>query len=217
MPLVCLELSGTELYTINHILQEKPLHHALRKESMDGHVAVATYSGSAVFHSAGGFSFRRIRESLYETILEEIHSEREYICSVLELLTPSMVPAMLDRFVETHGRNMANKIDHLVIERDGKTLMLINFPSCVIRHMMSYKGGRMTTGFSGAVNSLLKVPMLAKYGNVGGTGIFRGCIATEYKEGGYDHARKFHFGIVQEVISRPGLGITLSPIASWDA
>lgn len=217
MPLVCHELSATELYSINRILQEKPLSHALRKETMDGQVTVTTGDGSAVFHSAAGFSFRRIRENLYTTLLEEVHSERECICSVLELAKPSMVSAILDRFVETHGRNLANKIDHIVIERDGKTLMLLNLPSCVIRHMMAYKGGRMTTGFSGAVDSLLKVPMLSKYGNIAGTGMFRGCIATEYKEGGYEHARNFHFGLVQEVVSRPGLGITLSPIASWDA
>jgi len=217
MPLVSHELSVSELYTINRILQEKPLHHALRKETMDGQVTVASTQGCAVFHSAAGFSFRRIRENLCATVLEEIDAEREYLCTALELGSRSMVSAMLDRFVETHGQNMANKIDHIVIERDGKILMLVNLPSCVIRHMMAYKGGRMTTGFSGPVESLLKIPMLEKYGNVAGTGVFRGCIATEYMEGGYEHARNFHFALVQEVVSRPGLGITLSPIAAWNA
>jgi hypothetical protein len=219
MPLVCAELSATDVSTLNRILQEKPVTHLLRKESMDGWVSVSSQSGAAVFHSAAGFTFRRIRESLYATILDEINGVREYVCSALQLENPVMVQAMLNRFVERHGLKMASQIDHVLIEHDGKTLMLVNLPSCVVRDMMAPMGGRMTTGFSGSVRALRNIPTLLKYGDIQGDDedVFRGVIATEYKKDSYTYVQGFHYALLQEVISRPGLGITLTPVGRWDA
>ena len=219
MPLVCQELSLANVSNINRVLQGKSPDHPLRKESVDGQITVVSSDGAAVFHSAAGFSFRRIRENLYTTILEEIDANREHLCSALHLKDLSMVPSILDRFVEAHGRKLANKIDHIVIDHDGKLLMLLNLPTCVVRHMIEHTGGRMSTGFSGSVDSLRKIPMLAKYGNIVDTegNMFRGCVMTEYKKDAYAHVRNFHYAIVQEVISRPDLGVTLLPVACWDA
>ena len=219
MPLVCAELSATDVSTLNRIIQEKPVTHLLRKESMDGWVSVSTKGGAAVFHSAAGFAFRRIRESLYTTILDEINGKREYLCSALQLENPAMVQAMLNRFVETHGQKMANQIDHVLIHHDGKTLMLVNLPSCVVRDMMAPVGGRMTTGFSGSVRNLRRIPTLLKFGDIKGNDddAFRGVITTEYKKDSYAYVQGFHYALLQEVISRPGLGITLTPVGRWDA
>ena len=219
MPLVCHELTSDELLIVNRELHEKPLTHPIRKESMDGRVDVFTQSGAVIFHSADGFHFRRVSGSLFETVLAEINMKREYLCSALEIDTLSAVPSILNRFTESHGLRLAAQIDHIIIEYGGKTLMLINLPSTVVRHMMAPMGGRLTTGFAGRVSDLRKIPTIFKYGNLQGsdTDMFRGCIGTEYKKDSYQYVREFHGAFLQEVISRPGLGITVMPLARWDA
>ena len=217
MPLICQEISATELVHINRILHDKPLTHPIRKESMDGNVNVFSSDGAAIFHSADGFRFRRITGSLAETILDEINMKREYLCSALQLDTESAIPMILNRFVEAHGRAAA-QIDYVITKHGGTTLMLINLPSTIVGHMMSATGGRMTTGFSGRVADLRKIPTIFKYGDLKGedSEMFRGCISTEYKKESYQYVREFHAAFLQEVISRPYLGITLMPLARWD-
>jgi hypothetical protein len=87
----------------------------------------------------------------------------------------------------------------------------------VIKQLFEQQGGILRTGFKGPYSSLIKVPTLtnyfefAEYPESDITHVF----ATEYTKGNYEHTRSAHYQLLQEVINRPNLGITLSPVADW--
>ena len=81
MPLVSPDLSKEVLAEVNHAINKLNVAHPLRKETMDGDVSVLEDKGVAVYHSAAGFYFQRIRTNFVETLYEDIRTYRKYICS----------------------------------------------------------------------------------------------------------------------------------------
>jgi hypothetical protein len=75
----------------------------------------------------------------------------------------------------------------------------------------------MKTGFKGPRDNLLKIPTLDKYFEFKETmePTVSSVFATQYEKGNYDYVKSVHYQLLQEVISHPNLGITLSPVAEW--
>jgi len=173
-----------------------------------------------VFCSKKGFRFRRIEESVVQTVSTELYTPNNCLCSVFSLsdATPDIVQKLMNSLSEKHGVKLVNTIDSVLVSYEGDTLMLLNLPSGILRHMMAPSGGLMRTYFGGVVSDLRKIPMLLNYGNLPDTdNHYAGCLTTEYKAGGLDSVTAFHYNLVREVVANPGLGISLSRIATWDA
>jgi hypothetical protein len=156
-------------------------------------------------------------------ILRHIRGSRNYHCTAFEVDAddPSVVEKLLDRFQEQHGVKLRNQMDWCVIHFQGKQLMLCKLPSCMLRHMLAPTGGLMKTLYKGPVESLQSIPTLVKLGVLSNDFIVDGrissAIVTEYKEYHYEAVQRLHWDIVREVVARPHSGITLGPIAVWDA
>lgn len=225
MPLVCEDLSSSTLSALNRRIQRLSADHPLHKECMDGNVRVFVQDNNLIFHSASGFFFEHMppNADLETEIAIAIKTPREYHCSAFEVDAdnPAVVQMLRDRFVEQHGKKLASQIDDCVISFHGKRLMLVKFPSSVLRHMMAPTGGVLKTGFRGTIESLAQIPTLVRLGAVDPAyledGILNHMVATEYKEGYYPLVQRIHWDIVREVIARPHSGIALFPIACWDA
>ena len=222
MPLRCQELPVEIVAALSAKIKKLPLTHPLHKESLDGDLTIFTHNGYAIFHSAAGFYFRHIHDNLESEINAEISGSRGYLCSAFEIDTAdqTVVHQLRDRFQENHGYKMARMIEHHIIPWNGKQLMLVKFPSCVIRHMLASSGGFLKTGFTGKRENLAKIPILVKLGQVPsgeGSDIVNSVIITEYKMEQYMAAMRIHNDILKEVMAHPHLGITLGPIAQWDS
>lgn len=221
MSLTCKDLSDSQRSSIGAVIAGLDAGHSLRKQ-YDAGLTVFMSGDVVVFASAGVrgttmFWFRRGGD-LLATIYDEIRLAREYICGAFELMnSEGAVRGLLDRFQETHGAKMASQIDHVVIEYEGKTLMLAKFPSTVIRHMMARGGGRLCTKISGPAEMLRQVPTLAKFVQIPTEdGPHATMIVTEYERGQLGLAQLMHYDIVREIVSRPHVGICVGPIAVWD-
>ena len=87
--------------------------------------------------------------------------------------------------------------------------------------MLAPSGGLLKTAYSGPVDSLGAIPTLAKLGVLSNDFVVDGkinsMIVTEYKDIHYLIVQRLHWDIVREVIARPHSGITLGPVAVWDA
>jgi hypothetical protein len=210
--LLCEELPPETVAALNAKLQTLPADHPLRKES-----CVVSKDGNCAIFRSSGFYFRRIRHNLESEIVADMREGREYLCSVFEVDQddPSVVQQLRDRFQEQHG-HMAAMIDDHVLTVDGKQLMLVKFPSCVVRDMLEPSGGLLKTGYRGSKASLMQIPTLVRFGQIPEDGNYS-MFVTEYKEHQYYAAKRIHYDILREVISRPNLGITLNPIALWDS
>ena len=224
MPLVCDELSHTTLSALNTRIAKLPDTNPLRKECLDGTVLAFKQNDVLVLHSAGGFYFEHMAVPDMETELaRHIRSPRTYHCTAFEVDDddPSVVEKLLDRFQEQHGVKMRNMIDWCVIKFNGKELMLCKLPPCILRHMLAPSGGLLKTAYSGPVDSLGAIPTLAKLGVLSNDFVVDGkinsMIVTEYKDIHYLIVQRLHWDIVREVIARPHSGITLGPVAVWDA
>jgi hypothetical protein len=224
MPLVCDELSHTTLSALNARVLRLPDANPLRKECVDGAVQVFKQHDVLVLHSAGGFYFEHMAVPDIETELaRHIRSPRNYHCTAFEVDRddPSVVEKLLDRFQEQHGLTMRNMIDWCIVKHGGKDLMLCKLPPCILRHMLAPTGGLMKTGYNGPADKLGAIPTLAKLGVLSNDFIVDGAIksmlATEYKDFHYNAVQRLHWDIVREVIARPHSGITLGPVAQWDA
>jgi hypothetical protein len=224
MPLICDSLPYDKLTKLNARVLRLPETNPLRKECMDGEVRVFVQNDVLILHSAGGFYFEHMAVADVESELaRHIRSPRTYHCTAFEVDRddPSVVEKLLDRFQEQHGVAMRNMIDWCVIKFAGKELMLCKLPPCILRHMLAPTGGLMRTPYSGPVDKLGAVPTLAKLGVLSNDFVVDGRIesmlVTEYKAEHYEAVQRLHWDIVREVIARPHSGITLGPVAVWDA
>jgi hypothetical protein len=177
-----------------------------------------------ILHSAGGFYFEHMATpDLESELMKHIRSTRDYHCSAFEVDAddPSVVEKLLDRFQEQHGTKMRNMIDWCIITHEKKQLMLCKLPSCILRHMLAPTGGLLKTVYSGPITSLQTIPTLVKLGILSNDfvvdGQVRSVLATEYKDYHYYAVQRLHWDVVREVIARPHSGITLGPVAVWDA
>lgn len=224
MPLICDALPYDKLSKLNSRALRLPETHPLRKECADGDVRVFVENNVLVIHSAGGFYFEHMTVADVESELaRHIRTPRTYHCTAFEVDRddPSVVEKLLDRFQEQHGVKMRNMIDWCVINYQGKILMLCKLPPCILRHMLAPTGGMMKTAYSGPVDKLSMVPTLAKLGvlshDFSEDGRIQSMLVTEYKTEHYNAVKRLHWDIVREVIARPYSGITLGPVAVWDA
>lgn len=224
MPLVCNLLDHGVLSRLNALVLSLNTNNPLRKECVDGDVRVFVNGQYLVLHSAGGFYFEHmITTDLESELARHINAPRKYHCTAFEVDDddPSVVTKLLDRFQEQHGLKMRNMIDWCVIKFNNKELMLCKLPPCLLRHMLAPTGGLMKTGYSGPATALANIPTLAKLGVLSSEFIVDGRISsmfvTEYKEVHYNSVQRLHWDIVREVIARPYSGISLSPVAVWDA
>lgn len=219
MPLHCDSLSKDVQDKLNQHIVHLPLENAIRRESTDGDITVSIHGDHVVFHSAAGFYFRKVDNNDIEgAIMKEIHTPREYLCSAFEIDNPSLIQKVLDRIQECHGIKYIHMIDNVHITFKGRNVLLVKFPSCVVRQMMAPSGGIMKTGFSGPTESLKKIPTLVKLANIPeGNDYTSSVFVTEYQKGQLDFVNRLHYDLVKEVIARPYAGITLSPLAIWDA
>ena len=220
MPFVCNELSDEQCSGIVNGIHTLPAEHPLRKDIDDG-ITVFTSGIYAIFHSKNGFYFTRILDGdLMTTIVGELRAARDYLCGAFELKgnDPLVANQLLDRFQELHGVKLVAQIEHTVIDFMGKTLMLAKFPSSVVRHMLSPNGGLLKTAYRGDVESLKQIPTLMKFTQItADSGVYASALVTEYASGHLTIAETLHYDILREIISRPGLGIAVGPIAQWDA
>ncbi len=224
MPLICDALSPTTVSALNRRIAKLSTDHPLHKECLDGVVTAFVTNDTLVLHSAGGFYFEHMATPDLETeLVRHIRTPRDYHCTVFEVDAddPAVVEKLLDRFQEQHGVKMRNMIDWCVITFQGKQLMLCKLPPCILRHMLAPTGGLMKTVYAGPIDSLRKIPTLAKLGVLSSTfevdGNVRSVLATEYRDYHYMAVQRLHWDVVREVIARPHSGITLGPVAVWDA
>ncbi len=219
MPLLCDALSSDTLLELNKRIARLPAEHPLQKE---GNTTIIQNGDYAIFQSEAGLYFRRIQSDLETEIRKEIDGQREYLCSVFEVDEgdPSVVEKLRIRFQESHGQKLARQIEDCVIMLHGKQLMLVKFPSSVLRHMLEPTGGFLRTGFSGLRGNLRQIPTLVQFCQIPSgddSDFVKSVIATEYKEEHYHAAKSVHYNILREVVTRPNLGITLKPFAVWDS
>jgi hypothetical protein len=224
MPLLCDALPHETVVALNRLIGKLPPQSLLRRECMDGDVRVFKQHDVLILHSAAGFYFEHMDQPDLETALKRhIRSTRAYHCSAFEIDAddPTVVEKLLVRFQEQHGEKMARQIDWCTITFNGKNLMLVKFPPCILRHLLAPTGGLMKTGFRGPSETLALVPTLVRFGALKDPFILDGRVssifATEYKEHQYETVKRIHWDIVREVIARPHSGIYLGPVAEWDA
>jgi len=219
MPLSCDALSYETLYELNHLLLSQPESHPLRKESVDGTVSVSVFEQVLLFHSAAGYSFRRMHSDLESTLRAEITEPRDSLFTTFEVDNEALIPTLLDRFQERHGVKLARQMDHHLFMAGGRKRLIVKLPTGMVRHMLAPTGGLLKTVVSGPVLSLRSIPMVARYGNlpVKDEGIYTSVIVTEYKEAQYPLVQAFHHAIVREVLEAGPQGITVGPIAVWDS
>jgi len=219
MPLLCPSISKEALSKLNSEIIKRPIGHPLRKETMDGDVTVVNDNGVAVFHSAAGFYFHKIRTTMEDTIAFDIAHDRTYMCSAFELDAndPTVGSKLLSRFQETYGRKYSNMIEHHCMNHKGSVFMLVKFPSCVLSQMLASSGGILKTVITGKTDSLRQIPTLVKFGKIKDS-IDRtsSVFATEYKNGMLPYVTNIHYDILREVVSKPNIGITLHPFAVWE-
>lgn len=222
MPLICDELSSETVTALYAKIQKLPEGHLLRKDAVDGNLVVYKDGECAIFHSSAGFYFRRIRHDLESEIMADIRENRDYLCSAFEVDRddPSVVQKLRERFQESHGHKMARMIDDHVMMHSEKQIMLVKFPSCVLRHMLTTSGGVLKTGFSGLRSNLAQIPTLVRFGQIPDDeehAFVKSMIVTQYKDHQYLAAQRVHYDILREVIARPNIGITLNPVSLWDS
>ena len=135
---------------------------------MDGDVTVFEKNGCAIYHSAAGFYFIRIIQSLEDTIYEDIRTPREYLCTAFEIQSgdESAKKRLLERFQETYGKKYSDMIEHECFNYQCKYILLAKFPTCVVRHLFAKSGGNMRTIISGPTESLKQIPTLVRLGNI---------------------------------------------------
>jgi hypothetical protein len=218
MSLVCEELATETVHALNKKLTRLPDNHPFKKDLEKGNIQIWKDGDAAVFFSQLGFYFVRIATDLESAVAAELKTvQRDYLCSAFSIDGgDELVRQLLDRFQENHGAKMAKMIDHIVLTFRGQRLMLVKFPSCVVRHMLAPSGGVLRSEFSGPVESLKSIQVLEKMATLPEEGKI-GVFATEYKEHQYMLARSIHNALLREVVAKPGLGITLHRIAVWDS
>ena len=214
MPIFCEPLAAETLRALNQAVNDLPPEHHLRKDSDTGIVSIV-YDQSknvTVFHGKSGFYFRR--GPVVDAIKSDINNGRGLICTAYELADTSAAASVIASFEEKFGTKNAKKIDIYTTEFNNRRFLLAKFPANVVKQLFETQGGTMKTGFKGPRDNLLKIPTLDKYFEFKETTV-ASIFATQYEKGNYDYVKSVHYQLLQEVISRPNLGITLSPVAEW--
>ena len=220
MPLICEDLCEAEQSAINNEIKKLSLEYSLRVECMDGRVDVTRSCNTLIYHSAAGFYFFNMPEgaSLYDALLMDVKTPRKYLCSAFIVDGGSdTVIKMKERFQEVYGEKLANKTDSVLIHRGGDSILLVKFPSEIVRCMMCENGGVLKTVFKGSAASLRNIHSLARYVPLPDDGLVHSVFATGYTEGQYNLVRALHYKIMQEVVVNGGLGICLSFVGTWDS
>lgn len=230
MPLVIPELPTDAHVRLNRLVLALGRDASLLDDCLKGEVRVERSASGDVLlftnKAAGrGFYFERCDPSaaLEAAIAIAIQTPRQYHCStfVIDESDPTVVDKLLTRFVEQHGAKLAAKIDHFVTTHEGKKVVHVKFPACVLRHMMAPTGGLMKTGFSGPLSALAELPTLVRLGVLSSAvevdGRVKSVVATEYPEEYYHAVQRLHWDLVREVVAKKGGGICLGPVAVWDA
>jgi hypothetical protein len=217
MPIFCEPLAAETLRALNQAVNDLPPEHHLRKDSDAGIVSIV-YDKSkdvTVFHGKSGFYFRR--GPVVDAIKSDINNGRGLICTAYELTDASAAASVLNSFEEKFGVKASKKIDIYTTEFNNRRFLLAKFPANVIKQLFETQGGTMKTGFKGPRDNLLKIPTLDKYFEFKETEepTVASVFATQYEKGNYDYVKSVHYQLLQEVVSHPNLGITLSPVAEW--
>jgi hypothetical protein len=217
MPIFCEPLAAETLRALNQAVNDLPPEHHLRKDSEAGIVSIV-YDQSknvTVFHGKSGFYFRR--GPVVDAIKSDINNGRGLICTAYELADASAAASVIASFEEKFGTKNAKKIDIYTTEFNNRRFLLAKFPANVVKQLFETQGGTMKTGFKGPRDNLLKIPTLDKYFEFKETTepTVSSVFATQYEKGNYDYVKSVHYQLLQEVISHPNLGITLSPVAEW--
>jgi hypothetical protein len=217
MPIFCEPLAAETLRALNQAVNDLPPEHHLRKDSDAGIVSIV-YDQSknvTVFHGKSGFYFRR--GPVVDAIKSDINNGRGLICTAYELADASAAASVIASFEEKFGTKNAKKIDIYTTEFNNRRFLLAKFPANVVKQLFETQGGTMKTGFKGPRDNLLKIPTLDKYFEFKETTepTVSSVFATQYEKGNYDYVKSVHYQLLQEVISHPNLGITLSPVAEW--
>lgn len=219
MPIHCPNLPKEVVTKLNHDVSKLPISHPLKKESQDGDVTIFVDNSCAVYHSAGGFYFHRIQTSLEETIQKDIHNVRPYMCTPFEIQPPyqETIQKLLSRFQEICGQKYSNMIDHHAIQFGDNHLLLVQFPSCVVRQMMCKSGGTFRTVLRGPTESLKQIPTLVRLGKIqeeeeNAVSLF----VTQFTADSYQNVTTIHYDLLREVVNKPNLGICVNPFLIWD-
>jgi len=217
MPIFCEPLAAETLRALNQAVNDLPAEHHLRKDSEAGIVSIVYDQARdvTVFHGKSGFYFRR--GSVVDSIKADINNGRGFICTAYELSNAAAAASVLTSFEEKFGIKNAKKIDIYTTEFNNRRFLLAKFPANVIKQLFETQGGTMKTGFKGPRDSLLQIPTLEQYFEFKMTNepTVSSVFATQYEKGNYEYVKTVHYQLLQEVISRPNLGITLSPVAEW--
>ena len=217
MPIFCEPLAAETLSALNRAVNELPAEHHLRKDSEAGIVSIVydAKKDVTVFHGKSGFYFRR--GPLVDSIKLDLNSGRGLICTAYELADPTAAASVLAGFEERFGVKNAKKIDTYTTEFNNRQFLLAKFPANVVKQLFETQGGTLKTGFKGPRDNLLKIPTLDKYFEFKETAdpTVASVFATQYDKGNFDYVKTVHYQLLQEVVSHPNLGITLSPVAEW--
>ncbi len=140
-----------------------------------------------------------------------------YMPVAYEVATPAIRKEILDRYVGIVGASAAAKIDWLVLERHGKTLLLLRLPREVVGALYGSQGGTLTTRVRGAAGSLRKITTLRPIvpEDAAEEDEIHRAFAIQYGRDAYQQAVAAHASILREVISKPNLGICVGPFAVW--
>ncbi len=124
---------------------------------------------------------------------------------------------ILDRYVGIVGATAAAKIDWLIFERHGKTLLLLRLPREVVGTLYGNQGGTLTTRVHGSAGSLRGITTLRPIvpEDAADTEEIHRAFAIQYGRDAYQQAAAAHASILREVISKPNLGISVGPFAVW--
>jgi len=217
MPIFCEPLAAETLRALNQAVNDLPAEHHLRKDSDAGIVSIVYDQAKdvTIFHGQSGFYFRR--GPVVDAIKADLNNGRGLICTAYELTTPDAASSVLAGFEEKFGIKASKKIDTYTTEFNNRNFLLAKFPANVIKQLFETQGGTMKTGFKGPRDSLLKIPTLDKYFEFKETDepTVASIFATQYENGNYQYVKSVHYQLLQEVIDRPNLGITISPFAEW--
>lgn len=230
MPLVIPALPTDAHVRLNRLVLALGRDAPLLDDCLKGEVRVErSVSGDVLLFTSNnggrGFYFERCDPSatLEAAVETAIQTPRQYHCStfVIDEGDLTVVEKLRTRFVEQHGAKLAAKIDDYVTTHDGKKVMHVKFPACVLRHMMAPTGGLMKTGFSGPLSALRELPTLVRLDALSSAvevdGVVKSVVVTEYPEEYYYAVQRIHWDLVREVIAKKGGGICLAPVALWDA
>jgi hypothetical protein len=224
MPLICDALLPETVARLYDRICRLPANNPLRKDCLDGDVRVYKQNDVMILHGPSSFYFEHMATPELESELaRHIRTPRAYHCTTFEVDRddPSVIEKLLDRFQEQHGVKMRNMIDWCLFKFGSKELMLCKLPPCVLRHMLAPTGGLMKSAYSGPADKLGEISTLAKLGVLSNEfvvdGRIKSMLVTEYKQQHYEAVMRLHWDLVREVIARPHSGITLGPVAQWDA